>query len=87
MVCSSGSSFDFSSGGEDSVLGPACSVSAGDVLGISKMPFWCLDTTTGPWQSPENTCTMLPAPHLARRDSKGQREHRKGDIGMCGHNI
>lgn len=90
LVCSSGSSFDFFSGGDDSgssVLGPACSVSAGGMLGISKMPFWCLDTTTGPWHSHENTCTMLPSPHLARRDSKGQREHGEGDIGVCGHNI
>lgn len=58
------------------VLGPACSVSPGGVLGILKMPFWCLDTTTGPWHGRENVCSMWPSPHFARKDSKGQNMQR-----------
>lgn len=69
------------------VMGPACRVSAGGMLGILKMPFRCLDTTTGPWHSRENVCSMLLSPHFAQKDSKGQREHGEGDIGVCEHDI
>lgn len=69
------------------VLGPAGRVSAGGVHGILKMPFWCLDTTTGLWHSRENVCTVLPSPRFARKDAEGQREHGEGDIGVYGHNL
>lgn len=61
----------------------ACRVSVGGVLGISQMPWGCLHTTTGPWHSCEDVRRVLPSPHVARKDSKGQRGHGEGDPDLC----
>lgn len=42
----------------------------------------CLDTAAGPWHSCEKVHSVLPSPYVARKDSKGQRGRREGDIGV-----
>lgn len=65
-------------------LGPGSCVSVAGMLGILEMSRGCLDTTSSPWHSCKN---VLPSSHFARKDTKGQREHREGDIGVYGPNV
>lgn len=46
---------------------------------------WCLDTTAGPWHSCENVHSVLPSPRFAKKDFKGQSDHKRGDLRLHGY--